>query len=145
MPKVHRWSLYFPPYSCFIFFEDLQYHSVSSLSLTISLWIVWCRPSMLDVVCLGQVFHVFVYEWGPIITDQSPGVSNLVMMCSRIKFATTALVAFFKGTTSTHFVKYSVATRICIWPLEGGFIGPIRSSPQVWKGHGVVISCSIFG
>ena len=28
---------------------------------------------MLDVVCLNQVLHVFVYERGPIVTDQSPG------------------------------------------------------------------------
>jgi len=39
-------------------------------------------------------------------------IPNLVMMCSQIKFATVALVAFFKGIASTHFVKYSVAVRI---------------------------------
>ena len=42
------------------------------------------------------------------------GIPNLVMMCSQMKFATAALVAFFKGIASTHFVKYSVATRIHI-------------------------------
>ena len=40
------------------------------------------------------------------------GIPNLVMMCFRMKFATTALVAFFKGIASTHFVKYLVAARI---------------------------------
>ena len=73
------------------------------------------------------------------------GIPNCVMMCSRMKFATAALVAFFKGMAFTHFVKYLVAVRIHVWPLEGAFIGPMRSSPQVWKGHGVVISCSTFG
>ena len=40
------------------------------------------------------------------------GIQNFVMMCSRMKFATTAPVAFFKGIASTHFVKYSMATKI---------------------------------
>ena len=73
------------------------------------------------------------------------GILNRVMMCSRMKFTTTALVAFFKGMASTHFVKYSVAARIHMRPLKGGFMGPIRSSPQVWKGHGIVISSNTFG
>ena len=72
-------------------------------------------------------------------------IPNLMMICSRMKFTITAPMAFFKGITSTHFVKYSMAARIQIWPLEGGFIGPIRSSSQVWKGHNVVMSCSTFG
>ena len=50
-----------------------------------------------------------------------------------MKFATTALVAFFKGMASTHFVKYSMATRIHTWPLEGGFIGPINQVPKCGK------------
>ena len=57
------------------------------------------------------------------------GIPNLVMMCPRMKFATATPVAFFKGIASSQFVKYSVATRIQIWPLEGDFMGPIRSSP----------------
>ena len=73
------------------------------------------------------------------------GIPNLVMMCSQMKFVIAAPATFFKGIASTHFVKYLVAARIHIWPLEGGFIGPIRSSPQVWKDHGIVISCSTFG
>ena len=72
-------------------------------------------------------------------------IPNRVMMCSRLKFETAAPMAFFKGIASTHFVKYSVATRIHMWPLKGGFIGPMRSSPQVWKGYSVVMSCSAFG
>ena len=73
------------------------------------------------------------------------GIPNLVMLCSQMKFAIAAPVTFFKGIASTHFVKYSVAARIHIWPLEGGFIGLIRSSPQVWKDHRIVISCSTIG
>jgi len=40
------------------------------------------------------------------------GIPNLVMMCLRMKFATVALVTFFKRIASTYFVKYSVAVRI---------------------------------
>ena len=57
----------------FHFFKDLQHYHVSDFSLTISLWVVWCRPSILDVICFGQVLHVFVDERGPIVTDQPPG------------------------------------------------------------------------
>ena len=28
---------------------------------------------MLDVICLNQVLHVFIYEQGPIVTNQSLG------------------------------------------------------------------------
>ena len=62
-----------------------------------------------------------------------------------MKFEIATLVAFFKGMASTHFVKCLVAAKIHMWPLEGGFMGPIRSNPQVWKGHGMVISYSTFG
>ena len=62
-----------------------------------------------------------------------------VMICSRINFATAALGACQSGIASTHLVKYSMATRIQIWPPEAGPIGPIRSSPQVWNGQGVAM------
>ena len=39
-----------------------------------------------------------------------------------MKFAMTAPVAFFKGIASTHFVKYSVAVMIQIYPLEVGLV-----------------------
>ena len=77
MPRVH-----FPsdhsifPILVFHFFKDLQHHPVNGFSLTISLWVVWCRPSMLDVIRISQVLHVFVYEWGPIVIDQSLGDSE---------------------------------------------------------------------
>ena len=51
--------------------KDLQHHPISGLSLAISLWVVWLRPSMLDVICLSQPLHVFVYERGPVVIDQS--------------------------------------------------------------------------
>ena len=73
------------------------------------------------------------------------GIPNRVMMCLRMKLETAALMAFFKGTTFTYFVKCLLATRIDMWPLKGGLIGLMRSRHQVWKGHGVVISYSVLG
>lgn len=44
------------------------------------------------------------------------------------------------GIASTHFVKYSVAMRIKLCPLEEvGFIFPTRSNPHYENGHGDVI------
>ena len=44
------------------------------LTLGVSpLQVVWGGPSILDVICLSQPLHVFVYERGPIVTNQSPG------------------------------------------------------------------------
>ena len=54
-------------------------------------------------------------------------------------------VALRSGTTSTHFVKYSIATRIHMYPRDGGLTGPTKSSPQVLKGHGVTMLCKFCG
>ena len=102
----------FPSILVLHLFKDLQHHPISGLSLAVYLWVVWGGPSILDVICLSQPLHVFVYERGPIVTNQSPGDPDLVMICSRMKFATAAPVAFFKGMASIHFVKYSVAAKI---------------------------------
>ena len=57
--------------------EDLQYHSVSSLDLTISLWVVWRGPLVFDVTCLRQVLHVLIYKRGVVVIDQPHGDSKL--------------------------------------------------------------------
>ena len=67
------------------------------------------------------------------------------MICSQMKLATAAPVALQSGMASTHFVKYSIAANIKMYPLDDGLMGPMRSSPQVWKGHGVVIFCRLVG
>ena len=72
------------------------------------------------------------------------GIPNL-QMCFRMKLATAGLVAFFREMASTYFVKYSVTTNIQIWPLDGGLIGPIKSSPQVWNGQGVIMFWRLVG
>ena len=48
-----------------------------------------------------------------------------------------------RAMASTHFEKYSVATKIQMYPPEDGLIGPMRSSPQVWMGHGVGMFCKL--
>ena len=103
----------------------------------------------MDLLCLMRYFSnklltsLFINRvpWSLISLLSIP---NHVMMCLRMKLEIVAPVAFFKGIASTHFVKCSVSTRIHMWSLEGGLMGLMRSSPHVWKGHGVVISCSSF-
>ena len=72
-------------------------------------------------------------------------IPKLQIICSQMKFATTGPVAFFWGMASTHFVKYSIATSIQIWPLDGGLIGPIRSSSQVWNDQGFIMFWRLVG
>ena len=62
-----------------------------------------------------------------------------------MKFATAPPVALQSGTASAHLVKYSVATSIYMYPRNSGFTGPTKSSPQVWKGHGVTMPCKFCG
>ena len=57
--------------------EDLQYHIISSLDLTISLWVVWCGLLVFDVICLRQVLHVLIYKRGTIVVDQPLGDPKL--------------------------------------------------------------------
>ena len=63
----------FPSILMLHLFKNLQHHLISGLRLAVSLWVVWGRPSMLDVIYLSQPLHVFVYEQDPMVVDQSPG------------------------------------------------------------------------
>ena len=62
-----------------------------------------------------------------------------------MKFATAPPVILRSGIASAHLVKYSVATNIHMYPCEGGLTGPTKSSPQVWKGHGMTMLCKFYG
>ena len=62
-----------------------------------------------------------------------------------MKFATAPLVALRSGTTFAHLVKYSIVTSIHMYPRNGGLTSPTKSSPQVWKGHGVTMLCKLCG
>ena len=88
----------------------------------------------MDLLCLMQYFSNRLLM--SLFTNRVPlslinllGLSNPVIMCLRMELEIAAPVAFFKGKASTHFVKCSIATKIHVWPLEGGLIGPIKSSP----------------
>ena len=62
-----------------------------------------------------------------------------------MKLAIAVPVAFLRGMTTTYLVKYSIATKIQIYPPLAGLMGPIRSSPQVWNGHGVAMFYKVVG
>ena len=59
------------------------------------------------------------------------------------KLATELPIAFFIATASTHLVNSLVATSIHVHPSEGGgeggFIGPLKSRPQLWNGYKAII------
>ena len=55
-------------------------------------------------------------------------------MFSLMKFATAPSMALQSDTASVHLVKYSVATRIDMYPHNGGLTGPTKSSPSSVKG-----------
>ena len=67
---------------------------------------------MLDLIHLSQPLHVFVYEQGPIVTDQSPGDPEPCndMFSNEVCYGRSS--GFFKGMASTHLVKYSVVAKI---------------------------------
>lgn len=135
----------FFPILMFHFLEYFQYHPVGSLNMAMSLWIIWCGPPCLMWYASVKSLICLFINGVPLSLISLLGIPKCVMICSWMKFAMIAPVAFFKRMASAYFVKYSVAAKIHIWPLEGGFMGPIRSSPHAWKGHGVIISCSTFG
>ena len=87
----------------------------------------WCDMPRLGFSC-PYLWTGYQCRW-----SVSWVIINRVMMCSWMKFATDAPMAFFKWMTSTHFVKYSMVARIHMWPLEERFMGPIRSSPKCEK------------
>ena len=72
-------------------------------------------------------------------------ILNLAIIFYLIKFATALLVALRSGIALTHLVKYSVATKIQMFPFEGGLTSPTKSNSQVWNGHGVTILCKLWG
>ena len=73
------------------------------------------------------------------------GTPNLTIIFSLMNFSTAPHVAFRSGTASAHLVKYFVAASIHMYPRDGGLTGLTKSSPQVWKGHGVTMLCKLCG
>ena len=111
-------------------------------------WPLPCGEYGDDLRCFTQYFFVMArtslfMKSVPLSVTILWGMLKRHMMCSHMKLAITAPVAFLKGMASTHLVKYSVATKIQIYPTLAGLMGPMRSSPQVWNGHGVVMFCKV--
>ena len=52
-------------------------------------------------------------------------------------------MALWSGIAPIHLVKYSVAIRIHMYPWECELTGLTKSSPQVWRGHGVTMLCKL--
>ena len=75
--------------------------------------------------------HILVQEWCAIVINNFVGCPN-----------TTYYVL---PQEITHLVNSLVATSIHVHPLErgGGFIGPIKSNPQLWNGYEATVGCRL--
>jgi len=61
-------------------------------------------------------------------------------MFSSINLITTEFVALLSSMAYTNLVKESVAINIHLcWPLDSGFISPMKSSPHCLKGSSTCI------
>ena len=84
---------------------------------------------VLDLVEFQYLPYVIVDKGVPLPLIIQWGTPNLTIMFSLMKFATTPLVALWSGTASAYLMKYFVATRIHMYPCDGGLTGPTKSSP----------------
>ena len=69
---------------------------------------------MLDVAMVKQLTDIFGDKRGAIIADDLMGDAKSTNYVLTDEIRNRRMVAFFNGITSTHFVKYSVATNIQI-------------------------------
>ena len=69
---------------------------------------------MLDMVMVKQLMDIFVDKRNAIIVDDLMGDAKSTNYVLTNEIRNHRMVAFFNGITSTHFVKYSVATNIQI-------------------------------
>ena len=82
-------------------------------------------------------WHTSLFRNGvPLLEIILLGTPKRHIIFSLKKLATKLHVTFFIVTASTHLVNSSMATSIHVHPSEEGFIGPIKSNPQLWNGYG---------
>lgn len=87
--------------------------------MAVTLWIIWCRPLVLDAKMSKGSINMFVDEWCVIVHDNFEWYAKAYMMCSRKKIEITTLVAFFMGIVSTSLIKNYVVVMIQILALAG--------------------------
>ena len=86
---------------------------------------------VLDLVKLQHLSNLSVDKLSTIVTFNSMRHPDQKIMFSLMKFAITPPMALRSGMVSAHFVKYSLAIRIDMYPCKCGLIGPTKSSPHV--------------
>lgn len=96
---------------------------------------------MLHLIKFQHLPHLSIDKWSTILTYNSMRHPKLDDYIFFNEFVTAPSMALRIGIASTHLVKYSVAISIHMYPWEGGLTGPTKSSPQVWKGHGMTMLC----
>ena len=83
--------------------------------------------------------HILVQEWCAIIRNEFNWYPKMTYYIFLKRLATELLIAFFMATASSYLVNSSMATKIQMHSLEGGFMGPMKSSSQLWKRHGAIV------
>src|SRR4051812_43634489 len=104
---------------------------------------IFCRYgdelSFLILNCVQSLVIILLYKFVPLSMMILSGMPYRQMRLCLINRATTFLVTEANEAASTHFVKYSIATRIKRCSLEAvGLISPIISIPHIAKGQGAV-------
>jgi hypothetical protein len=73
------------------------------------------------------------------ISKGSPNLEKILVSRKEITYSSCECLS---GTTSIHFVKYSLVVKIKACPVEdGGFIGTINSKPHFEKGKSRRTGC----
>ena len=75
-------------------------------------------------------------NYRPLSDTNTLGIPNLHTMFFQTKLLTFCCVIPAKGSASTHLVKKSIPTFICLVPSGKG---PKMSNPYCAKGHGAII------
>ena len=111
------------------FAQNAQQHVISCLRLSIALGVIRRGSAVLDPIMFQDFSNILVNKRSAIITNDFMGYAKPCDNVLMYELATAAPIALRRGMASTHLEKYSVATKIQMYPPEGGLIGPMRSSP----------------
>lgn len=118
--------------------ENSDQSFVGALCLSISLGIVRCRENLFDVVFLEQFCHVLVGKKSSIIGDNVFRDTESTYYVFLDEGCNVTPVVLWRGITSTHLVKYSVAVMMYSCCFEDAGLIFVIQSPAIerpWTIH----------
>ena len=120
------------------FADDLNEGLVCHFFLPIPLWVIRQRPMMLHLIEFQHLSHFFVYKRCIIVTYDSMRYPKLNNYFFFNKVCHNPASSFAKWYSLRPLDKIFCGHKD-MYPLKGGLTSPTKSSPQVWKGHGVTM------